>query len=121
MIGLIFWILAIICLSVIFTLHHHFGVSVFNGLNDSWWNPYESWKRKYKNVGKLVPKYSPVLQFIYVPFSDAYHTFKTAFLTCLILMVASLIIWTPDVWVVILYVVSYPIIYNLFYHKIWMA
>ena len=69
--SIIFIVLAAICCACMDTLQHHYYNSVFNKLNDKFWNPAISW-----GYAKTIPftKYKV----------DAWHLFKSAMICLLI-------------------------------------
>lgn len=109
------FILAIVIMALIETLQHHFGVSIFRKLNEKWWNPYISWIRKGEMKQTLFNKYISVI------WSDAFHLFKFIFL---LLITASIVTYERILGILLdpyLYLLTYGIVFNIFYEKIFKA
>lgn len=85
MITIILIIIAATCNAVMDIISHKYTVSIFSRYDDifieQWWNPVHSWKNKYKASRKKW--YKPV------QFSDAWHTFKTIMIFCLMAAVIT--------------------------------
>lgn len=92
-----FWVIpnmfSAICNSIMDTLTHHFGSSIFKDLNANFWNALLSGNNKYINgIPSLGRKYITVLGIkIIIPsfFSDAWHPFKSAMVICLAFAVVN--------------------------------
>lgn len=105
MIALLFITLAAICKAVADTLAHHFYVSAFKGLNQSFWNPEVSWHS------------AP-----YLPFTkykvDAWHLFNSAmivFMCAAVVFHQHLLKW----WIELLIAGGcWNLAFNVFYNKI---
>lgn len=146
MISLIFFCMAAICSASIDTLEFHFDKSVFNyyRCNLNWWNPTYSWYNKYK--GRNPQKGLRKWLWFDVPFTDAWHTFKSLMIVFICLSIATintnyeigtlfetttyqthfdlvghgaLVDKTIDtVLVVVIYGIVWNVVFNLFYNKI---
>jgi len=63
-----------VCKSIQDKIQFHFEKSVFKNLGD-FWNPKESWKRKYKNLDPGQGEWFPGSTTIFVSLTDAWHLF----------------------------------------------
>jgi hypothetical protein len=85
MITIILIMIAAMCNAVMDIISHKYAWSIFHEYNDifmqQWWDPRHSWKNKYKISRKKW--YKPV------QFSDAWHTFKTIMIFCLMAAVIT--------------------------------
>ncbi len=71
------------------TLAHHYSSSYFQTKNEIFWNPEISWKNKYTNYPEdKSPKY-PGAKTILAWTTDAWHLFKTIFLSLFTLAILS--------------------------------
>ena len=88
---------AAICNSIMDTLTHHFGSSVFKELDPIFWNALLSGNNKYINgIPSLGRRYTTILGIkIIIPsfFSDAWHPFKSAMI---IFLAIALVNYRPS-------------------------
>lgn len=73
------------------TLQFHFSTSRFSQLGE-WWNPVESWKRKWKNGNRLDGERFPGSSTVFVFVTDAWHFFKSITFTS---MALSIVFYNP--------------------------
>lgn len=149
MISLLFWCLAAACCAVMDTLQYHFYSSkIYYTLRKPtqsyWWNPEFSWKNKY--IDRYPPNGLRKWLWFDVPFTDAWHTFKSLMIVFICLSIATintnyeigtlfetttyqthfdlvghgaLVDKTIDtVLVVVIYGIVWNVVFNLFYNKI---
>ncbi len=90
----IFIILAAICNAIMDKITHHWDDSIFDKPNgeitkwDMWWNPQYSWINKYQDRDSKKP-IRKILGVFDVPFTDAWHTFKTLMICFLMLAIVT--------------------------------
>ena len=85
-IGNLLVVIAAISNATMDILKDNFNGSVFSELNKNFWNPYFSWKNKYKNLDKLQGrKYLTYLSGFTDTFSDAWHIAKFIMIVCIII------------------------------------
>lgn len=104
------------------TLLHHFSTSIFKDKNPYKWNPYESWRAKYKNGDPLQGEAFPLSTTLLVALTDWWHRFDLAriMLMCLAIGVATQLEW--NLWLTSLcsigvFLLSFNITYYLSYKK----
>lgn len=124
MISLIFFCLAAICSACIDTLESHFDKSVFNYYrwNINWWYPTYSWYNKYK--GRNPQNGLRKWLWFDVPFTDAWHTFKSLMIVFICLSIAfadgiySNPKWYSYIVIVVMFGTVWNLTFNLFYNHI---
>jgi len=92
MISLVIVIVAGFLNAIMDKLQFHFATSVFADKNPLFWNPAESWKNKWKNGDKAQGEKFILSSTVLVSFTDAWHLFKSLYLTAL---VAAVIMYQP--------------------------
>jgi len=119
------WILAAACNAVMDTIAFKYKRSIFNNLNQQYWNPAKSWRNKYKD--KMVFKgpafigSTTVFSFL----TDAWHLFQ--FLSNSFLALSVVIIYhetvNPNLWynlgVFIILKVTWGIVFETLYGKLF--
>lgn len=119
------WILAAACNAVMDTIAFKYKRSIFNNLNQHYWNPAKSWRNKYKD--KMVFKgpafigSTTVFSFL----TDAWHLFQ--FLSNSFLALSVVIIYhetvNPNLWynlgVFIILKVTWGIVFETLYGKLF--
>lgn len=115
MISIILLILASVCNSVMDTLGHHHSTSVFKKYKTGFWaDAYlVSWKNKYFNGDKLQGRKRFLGFVIPVQFTDAWHFFKSMMI---ILLILSIVLYTPLVFYIWIDFIAYGIIWILFFN-----
>lgn len=129
--SLVFIILAAICNAVMDAITHHWDESIFDkpkgGISkwEMWWNPQYSWINKYKDRDSKKP-IRKILGLFDVPFTDAWHTFKSSMIVLIVLSIITFnkdIIWFNTWWfycfILIIYGFAWNLTFNLFYNKIF--
>ena len=129
-VSLIFWALAAICNAIMDACSHHFWTSVFQHLDQRWWNAEVSWKNKYVNFDptlghkKLFPNAKGIIAKINYPvqLTDAWHFFKTCMILLLVGSILSLNIeikeWTSLLILILAYGIVWNLTFSLFYQKL---
>ena len=122
-IGLLCFIVAAICESVMDVLQFHYMRSLFKDFkNNIFWDPEISWRNKYK---KGDPKEGPKFigsDTLFVGFTDGWHLFKMFRTFCIFLGIFFLLLQFTSFWVSLLIVVviriffgiAFTIFYDLF-------
>jgi hypothetical protein len=116
-IGNLLIIIASISNAIMDILKDNFNNSIFSKLNEGFWNPYFSWRNKYKNLdksqGRIYPNY---LSGLTDTFSDAWHIAKFIMIVCVIIgfSLDNSFSWES----LIIKWVLWGIIFKLFYSKI---
>lgn len=126
MISLLFWCLAAACCAVMDTLQYHFYSSkIYYTLRKPtqsyWWNPEFSWKNKY--IDRYPPNGLRKWLWFDVPFTDAWHTFKSLMIVFICLSIAFFRMPVPETWynimlIFVVFGVFWNLTFNLFYNKI---
>ena len=94
------WILAAACNAVMDTIAFKYKRSIFNNLNQQYWNPAKSWRNKYKD--KMVFKGPAFIgsTTVFCFLTDAWHLFQ--FLSNSFLALSVVIIYhetvNPNLW-----------------------
>lgn len=89
MISLIFISLAAICNAIMDVLSNHFEQSIFSKMNEKWWNPWLSWRNKYKGNSPVFGRKKWCGVVIPVCFTDAWHLFKQLMIFFLCLSIVT--------------------------------
>lgn len=135
--------LAAICNAVMDNITHHWDESIFDkpkgGISkfEMWWNPQYSWINKYVDRDMNKPIKKIFFGLFDKPFTDAWHTFKSAMIVFICLSLASLVtgfimldiidivLISPKIilsliftLIVIIYGTVWNLTFNLFYNKI---
>ena len=119
------WILAAMCNAVMDTIAFKYKRSIFNNLNQQYWNPAKSWRNKYKD--KMVLKgpafigSTTVFSFL----TDAWHLFQ--FLSNSFLALSVVIIYhetvNPNLWyslgLFIILKTTWGIVFETLYGKLF--
>lgn len=122
MISFVLIILAAICNSIMDVITHHWSESIFDKPKgiitkwEIWWNPDYSWINKY--IAKDVKKGLRKIWIFDVPFTDAWHTFKSIMIILFALAIVfykQVFNWYTDF---IIIGIIWNSIFNLFYNKI---
>jgi hypothetical protein len=123
--SIIFLILAAICNAIMDTITHHWDESIFDRPVgkitkwEMWWNPQYSWLNKYvdRNPKKPIRK---ILGIFDVPFTDAWHTFKSLMIVFITISISCALFNTlfPILISIIILGITWNLVFNLFYNKI---
>ena len=111
-VSLSLWVLAAICNAVMDTLAHHFAASIFTKWSWNFWDPRLSWGNKRYDDDKW---YGWVNNTILVWVTDGWHLFQMLMKTFIVL---SIIFYQPIVtwyWDVLIFTVTWGIIFEIFY------
>lgn len=127
LVSLIFIILAAVCNAIMDVVQFHYMFSIFYKkhifwVNRLWWDPTISWLNKYEDRDYTKPL-RKILWFD-VPFTDAWHTFKTLMV---IFIVLSIITFdkslikdnTSFIALLILYGTLWNVSFNLTYNNLY--
>ena len=113
-IGLLCFIVAAICESVMDVLQFHYMRSLFKDFkNNIFWDPEISWRNKYK---KGDPKEGPKFigsDTLFVGFTDGWHLFKMFRTFCIFLGIFFLLLQFTSFWVSLLIVVGVRIFFGI--------
>jgi hypothetical protein len=113
-IGLLCFIVAAICESVMDVLQFHYMRSLFKDFkNNIFWDPEISWRNKYK---KGDPKEGPKFigsDTLFVGFTDGWHLFKMFRTFCIFLGIFFLLLQFTSFWVSLLIVVGIRIFFGI--------
>lgn len=113
-IGLLCFIVAAICESVMDVLQFHYMCSLFKDFkNNIFWDPEISWRNKYK---KGDPKEGPKFigsDTLFVGFTDGWHLFKMFRTFCIFLGIFFLLLQFTSFWVSLLIVVGIRIFFGI--------
>lgn len=124
--SIFFFQLAAICNAVMDTITHHWDESIFDKPKgeiskwDMWWNPEYSWINKYTDRDSSKP-IRKILGIFDVPFTDAWHTFKS---TMIILLTLSVLTFNYSgnilgySMLLIVYGFAWNLPFNLFYNRL---
>lgn len=97
-------------------IQFHFDRSIFKNLG-AFWNPSESWKRKYKNNDPTQGPAFPGSTTIFVSLTDAWHLFGLVRNFSLVLSIAVI---SANYWVLlyyILFIFTFHIFFTYFFER----
>lgn len=126
MISLLLYILAAICNAGMDTLQHHHGNSIFKNTKPFSFFGQHNWSRKYKDNNPAAGARFPGSKTVFVFLMDGWHLFQwfmLGFLSLSIVTFESSLIsgWESLLAVLIVYRVSWGLVFELFYQKIFYS
>ena len=113
-IGALFILLSGVAEAIMDKLQFHFHESVFSNMKSTnWWNPYKSWKNKWKNGDKSQGEKFLFSSTLFVFTTDAWHFFKFVRNLLLFTCWIPVIFLLDSIWHTLLTVALYRILYGV--------